>query len=248
MKETPEKPFWDKVGDVFAKLCSPIRHRREVRKIKKRLVEAIRHTASSGKKTFRSTNSIIMRFPQLKEGLQDAKHIFEKYDEDSNGTIDHEELKKCLRELNFNVDDKEINRLYHYCNMDLQNGLQYHEFIVLLCLVFLLDAAPSRANNTAKDESRELEGTFKLLVEAFAFLDKNGDGMLERKDFVVALNEAPSKEKSPTHIATKRFREMDWNKDGTVSIKEFLYSMIKWIGMDSDDEEKEETVKQIVIW
>lgn len=68
-------------------------------------------------------------------------------DEDSNGTIDHEELKKCLRELNFNVDDKEINRLYHYCNMDLQNGLQYHEFIVLLCLVFLLDAAPSRANN-----------------------------------------------------------------------------------------------------
>lgn len=58
---------------------------------------------------------------------------------------------------------------------------------------------------TAKDESRELEGTFKLLVEAFVFLDKNGDGMLERKDFVVALNEAPSKEKSPTHIATKRF-------------------------------------------
>lgn len=41
---------------------------------------------------------------------------------------------------------------------------------------------------------------------------------------------------------------MDWNKDGTVSIKEFLYSMIKWIGMDSDDDEKEETVKQIVIW
>lgn len=58
---------------------------------------------------------------------------------------------------------------------------------------------------TAKDGPREIEATFKLLAEAFAFLDKNGDGMLERKDFVVALNEAPSKEKSPTHISTKRF-------------------------------------------
>lgn len=74
-----EKSFWDKVGDAFSKLCSPIRHRREVRTIKKRLVEAIRHTASSGKRTFRSTNSIIMRFPQIKEGLQEVKHIFEKY-------------------------------------------------------------------------------------------------------------------------------------------------------------------------
>lgn len=53
--------------------------------------------------------------------------------------------------------------------------------------------------------SRHVEATFDKLAEAFAFLDKNGDGKLDKKDIILALNEAPSKEKSPTHITSRRF-------------------------------------------
>ncbi|WOL14398.1 hypothetical protein Cni_G23178 [Canna indica] len=231
------------MGGAFAKLKSPFKHRRELQKLKKRLIESIKHKSSSSHKTFRSTNSIIMRFPQFKEGLQNIKHIFEKYDEDSNGTIDHEELKKCLSILQFNLEEKEIDQLYHYCDMNEHNGIQYHEFIVLLCLAYLL-AGSSFA--THKNGSEQIEATFNMLVEAFAFFDKNGDGKLEKKDFVLALNETSFRNKSPSHIARRRFREMDWNKDGMVNFKEFLYSMIKWIGMETDDDQ--EILRHIEIW
>ena len=30
--------------------------------------------------------------------------------------------------------------------------------------------------------------------------------------------------------------EMDWNKDGKVSFREFLFSLINWVGLESTDE------------
>ncbi|CAL9122348.1 unnamed protein product [Musa textilis] len=232
------KSFSDKVGGAFAKLSSSIKHRRDHQNIKRRLLEAMKQRGFSNQKTFRSINSIIMRFPHFKEGLQNIKNIFEKYDEDSNGTMDHEELKKCLRMLRIQLTEKDIDRLYHYCDMDENKGIQYHEFIVLLCFAYLLAGPDSATNNMSNSASRHIEGTFDKLAEAFAFLDKNGDGKLDEKDIILALNETPSKKKSPTHITSRRFKEMDRNKDGTVTFKEFLFSLIKWIGIDTDHEKE----------
>ncbi|CAL9096693.1 unnamed protein product [Musa acuminata var. zebrina] len=240
------KSFSDKVGDAFAKLSSSIKHRKDHQNLKRRLLEAMKQRGYSNQNTFRSINSIIMWFPHFKEGLQNIKNIFEKYDEDSNGTMDHEELKKCLRMLQIQLSEKDIDRLYHYCDMDENKGIQYHEFIVLLCFAYLLAGPDSATNNMSNSASRHVEATFDKLAEAFAFLDKNGDGKLHKKDIILALNEAPSKEKSPTHITSRRFKEMDRNKDGTVTFKEFLFSLIKWIGIDTDHEK--EPLRTIEVW
>ncbi|CAL9056407.1 probable calcium-binding protein CML22 isoform X2 [Musa acuminata AAA Group] len=240
------KSFSDKVGDAFAKLSSSIKHRKDHQNLKRRLLEAMKQRGYSNQNTFRSINSIIMWFPHFKEGLQNIKNIFEKCDEDSNGTMDHEELKKCLRMLQIQLSEKDIDRLYHYCDMDENKGIQYHEFIVLLCFAYLLAGPDSATNNMSNSASRHVEATFDKLAEAFAFLDKNGDGKLDKKDIILALNEAPSKEKSPTHITSRRFKEMDRNKDGTVSFKEFLFSVIKWIGIDTDHEK--EPLRTIEVW
>lgn len=53
--------------------------------------------------------------------------------------------------------------------------------------------------------SQKLEATFDLIVEAFSFLDKNGDGKLNKKEVMVALRKNSAKEKSPNRINTKRF-------------------------------------------
>ncbi|CAL9187335.1 unnamed protein product [Musa hybrid cultivar] len=240
------KSFSDKVGDAFAKLSSSIKHRKDHQNLKRRLLEAMKQRGYSNQNTFRSINSIIMWFPHFKEGLQNIKNIFEKYDEDSNGTMDHEELKKCLRMLQIQLSEKDIDRLYHYCDMDENKGIQYHEFIVLLCFAYLLAGPDSATNNMSNSASRHVEATFDKLAEAFTFLDKNGDGKLHKKDIILALNEAPSKEKSPTHITSRRFKEMDRNKDGTVTFKEFLFSLIKWIGIDTDHEK--EPLRTIEVW
>ncbi|XP_077228825.1 calcium-binding EF-hand family protein [Tasmannia lanceolata] len=243
MKETPctshlypalKSFFAGKMGGILSSCNSPNKYRRLDPKLDRRFVEAIKQRAASGQHTFKSINSIIMKFPQFREGLRNIKSVFEQYDEDSNETIDREELKKCLQKLQVHLTEKEIADLYDSCDVDGNEGIQFNEFIVLLCLIYLL-MKPTSTSNISRMGSPQVEATFDTIVEAFLFLDNNSDGKLNKKDVVRALNEASPGEKSPGHITTSRFREMDWSKSGKISFKEFLFTFINWVGFEPDD-------------
>ncbi|KAF6163092.1 hypothetical protein GIB67_013791 [Kingdonia uniflora] len=230
--------FSEKVGGMFSHHHSSDKYRRLDPKLDRKMVEAIKKKASLGKNRFRSINSIIMRFPQFKEGLRNIRSVFEQYDEDSNGTIDLEELKKCLHKLKVHLTEKEMEDLFQSCDVDGNEGIQYNEFIVLLCLIYLLMDHSATSSN-ASGMGLQLEDTFNTIVEAFLFLDKNGDGKLNRKEMVRALNQAFPLEKSPRHISKIRFEEMDCNNSGSVSFKEFLFALTNWVGIDADDEKEQ---------
>ncbi|XP_050374639.1 probable calcium-binding protein CML22 [Argentina anserina] len=168
-------------------------------KLEKRMVEFKR--SSSGQSNFRSIDSIILRFPQFREELKNIRNVFDLYDEDSNGTIDREELKKCLQKLQLHLTAEEIEDLFHSCDMDGSEGIQFNEFIVLLCLIYLL----KDPHTASKIDSPQLEATFDTVIEVFLFLDKNGDGKLNKTEVVKALNEASPREKSPSHVSRNRF-------------------------------------------
>ena len=42
-------------------------------------------------------------------------------------------------------------------------------------------------------------------------------------------------------VTNERFHELDFNADGNVSFKEFLYTFVKWCGVEEDDEDNDET-------
>jgi calcium-binding protein CML len=63
-------------------------------------------------------------------------------DEDSNGAIDHAELKKCFNKLEISFTEEEINDLFEACDINENMGMKFTEFIVLLCLVYLLKDDP----------------------------------------------------------------------------------------------------------
>lgn len=58
---------------------------------------------------------------------------------------------------------------------------------------------------TEKIGSPSVEATFDTIIEAFLFLDKDGDGKLKKEDVFKALNEASPRERSPRHVYRKRF-------------------------------------------
>ncbi|CAL5395057.1 unnamed protein product [Camellia sinensis] len=66
--------------------------------------------------------------------------------------------------------------------------------------------------------SPQIEATFDTIIEAFLFLDKNGDGKLNKNDMVKALNGDSPLEISPAHVTRTRFEEMDWERKGKVSL------------------------------
>lgn len=62
----------------------------------------------------------------------------ETADEDSNGTIDNEELRNCLNKLQVQMSEEEIDNIHRYCDIDNRKGIQFPEFVVFLCLMYLL--------------------------------------------------------------------------------------------------------------
>ncbi|KAH7573046.1 hypothetical protein JRO89_XS03G0057400 [Xanthoceras sorbifolium] len=222
---------------MFCHCGSQNKYKRLDAKLERKMIEVKK--SSWGHSNFKSIDSIILRFPQFKEGLKNIKGVFEQYDEDSNGTIDLGELRHCLEKLQLQLEEEEIEELFHSCDIDGSEGIQFNEFIVLLCLIYLLMMPSSSSlaeSNTSKVGSPQLEATFDAIVEAFLFLDKNGDGKLNKEDMIKSLNESSPWEKSPYRITKTRFKEMDGDRNGKVSFREFLFALIGWVGIDNDEE------------
>ncbi|KAG5002203.1 putative calcium-binding protein CML22 [Glycine soja] len=201
-------------------------------KLERKIAEMRRY--KFGQSKLKSVDSVVMLFPMFKERLKTLRGMFEQYDEDSNGSIEPNELKKFLEHLELHLKEQEIEHLFQYCDLDGSKGIQFNEFIVLLCLIHLL-AEPSSSDISSKAELAQVGEIFNTIVEVFVFFDQNGDGKLNQKDMVRTLNETNPRERSPARISKHRFQEMDWDKNGQVTFREFLFGFINWVGIGDDE-------------
>ncbi|GAV74769.1 EF_hand_4 domain-containing protein/EF_hand_5 domain-containing protein [Cephalotus follicularis] len=227
------------MGGAVGKSGSPRKVSIPETKLEAKMVEAMQQRASEGS-AMKSFNSIILKFPKIDESLRNCKAIFEQFDEDANGAIDHEELQKSFHKLEITFTEEEINDLFEACDINAYMGMQFNEFIVLLCLVYLLKDDPTALRTKSRMGMPKLEATFETLVDAFVFLDKNKDGYVSKSEMVQAINETTSGERSSGRIAMKRFEEMDWDKNGMVNFKEFLFAFTRWVGIDEMEDEEDE--------
>ncbi|PUZ64026.1 hypothetical protein GQ55_3G111200 [Panicum hallii var. hallii] len=224
------------MGMVASMCTEPIKRRRAEKDLDDKVAAALRERARSRQRTFRTVNSITMRLPRFKDGLRDIKDVFDQYDEDSNGTIDNDELRSCLGKLQVQMSDKEADDVHRYCDVDRRGGIQFQEFVVLLCLMYLL-FGPDVTRRVSEFESAKLNYVFDELIDAFLFFDKDGDGKMKRKDVTRRMNEASHQERTPSHTTAQLFKEMDLNRNGKVNLKEFLYSIIRWAGHETEDDD-----------
>ncbi|XP_002982786.2 probable calcium-binding protein CML21 [Selaginella moellendorffii] len=231
----------------------------DVSKIERRMVEAMRKRAKAGPSPFKSFNSILMKFPKIDKSFEQVRGVFKKFDKDDSGTIDLEELKTCFRELQVEFTDTEVKAFHEESDMDKSKGVDFKEFIIVLALVYLLGetgAKPVKQKEEDKGKGSqlknlksriglaELESTFETIVDTFRFFDKDGDGYVSRKEMITAINEAsPGQSSSGESIGVKRFEEMDWDKNGMITFKEFLFAFTDWVGIEEEedaDEDEEE--------
>ncbi|KAL5981307.1 hypothetical protein ACLOJK_015362 [Asimina triloba] len=226
-------------------------------KLEAKMVEAMQRRALEG-----TSMKLSQSYRFCNEVKMEMGTIFSQYwnhqvcvfcDEDSNGAIDPEELKHCFHKLEVKFSDEEINDLFLACDIYENMGMKFNEFIVLLCLVYLLKEDPQARQAKSRMGLPDLEATFESVVDAFVFLDKNKDGYVSKNEMVQAINETTTGERSSGRIAMKRFvvavwlilgyfviaEEMDWDKNGMVTFKEFLFAFTRWIGMDDIDDDED---------
>ncbi|ERN01821.1 probable calcium-binding protein CML21 [Amborella trichopoda] len=223
------------MGGIWGRLSSPLSQMRASSKLHMMVGEAMkRRVSAGGGSPFRSIDGMLMKFPKLIEGLKELHIIFDQFDKDSNGTINWEELRQIFSYLQLKFSDQTLANLYDACEMDGHKGINFAKLVLLLGWFHLLEDHPYESH---AGDLPHIEGTFNTLIDAFVFLDKNGDGYINRKEMVQAIKEAPSKEKSSKDtkdIAMNRFKEMDCDKNGHISFKEFLLAFTRWIEINDD--------------
>lgn len=204
-------------------------------KLEAQVLEAVLQRELKGT-SIKSINRIILKFPKIDESLRKCKVIFEQFDEDKSGAIDLKELKHCFDKLEVNFTNDEISDIFKACDLNDDMGIDFHEFIVLLCLVYLLKEGAAAPDAKSRMGIPDLEATFEILVDSFVFLDDNKDGYVSKNEMIQAIEETTSGGRSDGQIAMKRFEEMDWDKNGTVNFKEFLFAFTSWVGIEDDED------------
>lgn len=206
-------------------------------KIEKRIVSGMKERGASGKSSLKSFNSIIMQFSKFDRTFEAVRGTFKTADKNGNGTIELEELKECFKELQVCYTDEEIEELYAESDIDSNSGIDFKEFIVLLALVYLLEI-PADKESKCRLGMPQLEVTFDRIVDAFVFFDKDGDGYVSKNEIVQAINDASPGSRHAGSIGLQRFEEMDCDKNGLITFKEFLFAFTNWVGVkdeESDD-------------
>ncbi|KAK9691521.1 hypothetical protein RND81_09G202000 [Saponaria officinalis] len=192
------------MGGAIGKVESPKTGHLPETKLEAKMVEAMQKRASKGT-AMKSFNTIILKFPKIDQSFRKCKATFEEYDEDKNGVIDRNELNRCFHKLEVTFTDEEINDLFSACGINEDTGMKFNEFIVLLCVLYLLHEDQTASVVKSRMGLPNLEETFETLVDAFVFLDKNKDGYVSKTEMIHAINETTGGERSSGRIAMKRF-------------------------------------------
>ena len=132
--------------------------------------------------------------------INDLKNLFKAFDKDGNGQIDYKEFEQGLISLNSKVmTKKEIENLFNEIDSDKNGKIDYTEFIAatLQKNIFLKKEKLYEAfcefdtEKTGKISKEALMKVLKLqpqhdkfVTELIKSVDKNGDGVIDYKEFV----------------------------------------------------------------
>ena len=102
--------------------------------------------------------------------INEYKAAFTIFDEDQDGIISIEATKKLMRSLGQNLSEQELNSITSNAKLAKSKCVEFHEFLDIMA-------------NNAKEEDYSDD-----LKKAFAYFDKNQDGMINFKEFTHTLS------------------------------------------------------------
>lgn len=202
-----------------------------------------------------SFNQVIMRFARIRTAIKHIEGVFKRFDADESGFIDYEELTQALQVLGSNVSRTEVATVFHESDIYDNGKLSLKEFVLCLVLGYVL--GDLKLNETAEaqkttDEVRksasqyfghaqELESAFNIVVGTYLLFDEDASGDLDREEVLrqMAAGEGVfASASAASFLSDARWKELDWDGDGQITFREFIWAFQTWIAdeVDEDDE------------
>jgi calcium-binding protein CML len=228
-------------------------------------LQRFQKTAKDKPKSERVTsfNQTLLRSARIVKALSAVKEVFQKFDADSSGGIDHTELGAALEVLGNKMTPEELSKVFHEADLYDNNKLSEKEFVVCLLLGYVLDdlklttstelpaedAATKGAEGTEDGPKRldttdyfghakELQWAFNNITGCYLLFDVDASGDLSRDEVMKQLSNKTgvfADAAAASMLSEDRWKELDWDGDGEITFKEFIWAFQGWITTDTDE-------------
>eukprot|EP00941_MAST-03F_sp_MAST-3F-sp1_P004136 g4136.t1 len=180
------------------------------------------------------------------------KKVFKKFDTDNSGTVEIGELHAAINALSENntASKEDVDKLFAAADTDSDGHLTFKEFLVYMALGYILKKIPQspREGKEVDASGMDLSTVFEYVIDAFLAFDTDASGYIDKKEVMAMFDSTPSavRTKGAHHasrniIGKQRWAQMDWDRNGRISFKEFLLAFSTWTGLDDalDDDDDE---------
>mmetsp|Transcript_135561 Transcript_135561/g.201588 ORF Transcript_135561/g.201588 Transcript_135561/m.201588 type:complete len:231 (-) Transcript_135561:140-832(-) len=147
--------------------------------------------------------------------IDEMRRAFGALDADGDGSIGKVELKAFATELGFGVTEEELDQLTYEMDTDQNDKISVEEFISAL--------AQAKTGEAYYVINGELY--MKKMKADFDAIDKDGSGYVEESELRQMANELAYRISAEELDAL--VSDMDENKDGKISVEEFIASAVK---------------------
>ena len=216
----------------------------------------------------KSFNQVLTRSGKIRKSLTHVKTVFKRFDADESNSIDHAELTEALKALGNDVSDEDVQKVFHEANIYDNNKLSQKEFIVCLVLGYVLghlklsaedekeeiktDAATESggggvdggggSKEDAFDGQSSIKWAFNNMIGTYLLFDVDASGDLSREEVMaqlVAEKGVFADSAARAMMSEERWNELDWDGDGRISFREFIWAFQSWISLDGEAAEVE---------
>ena len=162
---------------------------------------------SAKQKLQQATLTFMFHQMSTSEMIKDLKLIFEQIDENGDGILNYDELKRGFKLYykDENIAEKELDEIIKNIDLDKNELIEYQEFLTSVM-------------------NPEMLLTDKNLAMAFSAFDTDGSGVLSYEEIKNVLGIL---DQDSSDVIKNIMKEIDINGDGDISFAEFKELMIK---------------------
>jgi calcium-binding protein CML len=202
--------------------------------VQKQLTAAVQRHASSQKK-LRSLDELLVRLPSLRATFNGCRSTF-----DAAAGANHRVAASAFHDLSHKLDlplsVEQQQALFSAADLQADGQLTWSEFVVLLCLAWLLVGEKAGSAQLAN-----LDTALHTLLASWAFFDRDNKGYLTKEDVKLALkgedvsHHGHLKQHKAPHGSTAvaaRFSELDFDGSGRITFPAWILGFESWAGLD----------------
>ncbi len=191
---------------------------------------------------------ILLKFSKLQDVSGYIKDVFVQLSKDGE-TLDFEGLQSALKSLKGSSSKEEVSDIFHFSDLEENVKINLKEFMVALTVGVCLDnvnfgtekiqlsPSPRRASiSSFFGHPREVYSTLKLVIAAYLIFDTKGEGVIHLSQVEKILEESGHKVGN-SMLTTDRWKELDWDENGTIDLAEFINAFTAWVDIDNSWEE-----------